>query len=268
MRYLAEAPPGFHPTVQVCGLGTICTINVDSVVSSGIAMLITLLVGFLVAYRVSHGTPGKLQMVFELMIDYTRRMVRETVAPDAGFVAVLAMTLGFYILVANWIDFFPLPAPYVIPAMSDVNQTAALAILVFVLASAYSIRVLGLRGYLRRFTKPFDLNPLLRFSLFLLVNIIEEVAKPLSLALRLFGNIFAGAVMVYLIALLFPIYIAPIPLVIWKLFDVFFVGTIQAFIFLLLTVIYFGQAREGSEEEEGHGSHRVAHGAPQPSSPA
>ena len=79
--------------------------------------------------------------------------------------------------------------------------------------------------------------------------------KPVTLSLRLFGNIFAGGVMVYLITLLLgaipllgPFVIGPSALIVWKLFDVFFIGSIQAFIFMLLTVIYFGQAREGLEE--------------------
>ena len=82
--------------------------------------------------------------------------------------------------------------------------------------------------------------------------------------MRLFGNIFGGVVMVYLLTLWFQAFatsgglfsaLSPLPiffLVVWKLFDVFLIGTIQAFIFMLLTVIYFGMAREGLEEEEHH----------------
>jgi F-type H+-transporting ATPase subunit a len=124
--------------------------------------------------------------------------------------------------------------------------------------------VLGFRGYLRRFTKPFELPILARIA-FTPLNIIEEIAKPLSLALRLFGNIFGGLVMVFLLTLGYvafagsslvqtaasPIWV--ILLVGWKLFDVFLIGTIQAFIFMLLTIIYFGMAREGLEEEH-HGA--------------
>jgi F-type H+-transporting ATPase subunit a len=91
---------------------------------------------------------------------------------------------------------------------------------------------------------------------FLPFNIVEEIQKPVSLALRLFGNIFAGVLMVYLLAQL-PIVISWFPIAVWKAFDVFFVGTIQAFIFMLLTLIYFAQAREGLEEES-HGAEAVA----------
>jgi len=75
-----------------------------------------------------------------------------------------------------------------------------MAIVVIVIVQWYSIHVLGFRGYLRRFTKPFEL-PLIGRIFFTPLNIIEEIAKPLSLALRLFGNIFGGLVMVYLLTL-------------------------------------------------------------------
>ena len=78
------------------------------------------------------------------------------------------------------------------------------------------------------------------------VNIIEEIAKPVSLSLRLFGNLFAGSIMVALISL-FPAYIMWAPNAIWKSFDLF-VGLIQAFIFSLLTVLYFSQAMEMDED--------------------
>jgi F-type H+-transporting ATPase subunit a len=270
MIYLAEAPPGTHPTVSFCG-AWYCTFNYDSLLSSAIAIVVTLLVGFWVAYRLTHGVPGKLQLLFEFLIGYVRGLVHDSVGEGGGFIVPLAMTLGFYILVANWLDFFPLQQP-VHPANADLNQTLAMALLVIIVVQAYSLRVLGLRGYLRRFTKPFEMALPVRI-LFIPLNIIEEVVKPVTLSLRLFGNIFAGALMVYLIGSLITFLAGLIPsggasaglgvvfgalaeigLIVWKAFDIFFVGTIQAFIFTLLTIIYFGMAREGLEEE-GHGGH-------------
>jgi len=106
-------------------------------------------------------------------------------------------------------------------------------------------------------------------TVFVPLNVIEELVKPVTLSLRLFGNIFAGVVMVFLLGQLFATGSALLShaafgtfglilLVVWKAFDVFFVGSIQAFIFMLLTIIYFGMAREGLEEE-GHGKAAVAH---------
>jgi F-type H+-transporting ATPase subunit a len=247
---------GQHPTISICG-AWYCSLEIDSLVSSGIAILITLAVGFWVAYRVSHGVPGKLQMLLEFLLGYVRSQIEDQVGPTARFAIPLAATIAFYILVANWLEFFPFPSKYLIPANSDLNQTAAMAVVVFIVTTWYSLRELGLKGYLRRFTKPFDASPVIRIP-FVLINIVEEITKPFSLALRLFGNIFAGVVMVFIIFRLVPLAAAWIPLVIWKLFDVFIIGTIQAFIFMLLTIIYFGMAREGSEEEghAGHGAER------------
>ncbi len=256
-------PPGTHPIIQVCGQLFFCTFNYDTLISSGIAVVVTLAVGLGVAYRLGHGKPGKLQMVLELLLSYIRGLVKEMIGDDAGFVTPIAATIFLFILFANWLDFFPLTAPLE-PAAADINLTAAMALTVILIVQWYSIHVLGFRGYLRRFTKPFDL-PIWARSLYTVLNIIEEVAKPISLALRLFGNIFGGLVMVFLLTLGYvafagssvvqtaatPLWV--VLLVGWKLFDVFLIGTIQAFIFMLLTIIYFGMAREGLEEEH-HGA--------------
>jgi len=259
MNLLQESQIGTHPTISLCN-SPFCALDVDSLISSGLAILITLAIGFVVAYRVSHGVPGKLQLVLEFLLSYIRQQVEETLGPTARFVIPLAATIAFYILVANWIEFFPLGiSQYLIPANSDVNQTVAMALVVFLTTNWYSVSVLGVGRYLRRYTKPFDAPLAMRIP-FVLINIVEEIAKPLSLALRLFGNIFAGVVMIFIIIQLAPVFIAWVPLVVWKSFDVFIIGSIQAFIFMLLTIIYFGQAREGLEEEghAGHGAVRSA----------
>ena len=269
MIFLAEAPPGSHPLIPVCGdqyLNLIvikfyyCSITPDTLVSSAIAITLTLVIAFFIANRVQTRVPGKLQMVLEFLLDYTKGLVSETVAKDATFIIPIAATIGMYILIANWIDLFPLSfSPYIHPANADLNQTLAMAIVVILVVQWYSLRVQGLRGYLRRFTKPFELPVLFRL-LFIPLNILEEIIKPVTLSLRLFGNIFAGLLMVYLITLIPQAYAWTTPLSVigvtaWKFFDVFFVGTIQAFIFMLLTIIYFGQAREGLEEEHGERPH-------------
>ncbi len=255
--------PGNHPTIQVCGQKFLCTFNYDTLISSGIAIVITLAIGLGVARRLSSGKPGKLQMVLELLLNYIRDLIKQMIGDDAEFVTPIAATIFLFILFANWLDFFPLTSP-VEPAAADINLTLAMALAVIVIVQWYSIHVLGFRGYLRRFTKPFEL-PLWARIAFTPLNIIEEVAKPLSLALRLFGNIFGGLVMVFLLTLgyvafagssVFQTATSPIWVILlvgWKLFDVFLIGTIQAFIFMLLTIIYFGMAREGLEEEH-HGT--------------
>jgi F-type H+-transporting ATPase subunit a len=254
-----EAAPGTHPTVDL-GCGTLCTINYDSVISSLIAIILTIAIAFWVRSKLQEGRPGKVQAIFEWGYDQLRGLVKSNVSDDALFIIPLALTLFLYILIANWIEIFPLAIiPVLHGANADLNQTLAMGLIVIIVVQWYSIRVLGFGGYLRRFTKPFEL-PVVARIIFIPLNILEEAVKPVTLALRLFGNIFAGAVMIGLIAsfagLQLPVVgtvggtiIGSILLIIWKAFDVIFIGFIQAFIFMLLTVIYFGAAREGLEHE-------------------
>jgi F-type H+-transporting ATPase subunit a len=256
---LRDSSVGTHPTVNL-GCGTLCTINYDSVISSAIAVVLTIAVGFWIRSQLRSGEPGRVQAVFEWGYDQLRALIRTNVSEDALFIIPLALTLFMFILIANWIEFFPLAIfPILHGANADLNQTLAMALIVIAVVQWYSVRVLGWRGYFRRFTKPFELPLAFRIA-FAPFNILEELVKPVTLSLRLFGNIFAGAVMIALIAgfgtLALPgigtvggTIIGTILLAIWKSFDVIFIGFIQAFIFMLLTVIYFGAAREGIEHE-------------------
>lgn len=276
MRLLAAEAPGTHPTFGVCGGGGFCNVNTDTLLSSAIAIVITLIVGFAIARNLRSGKPGKLQMIMELFLGYVRGMVRTTVSPEgADFVIPLAATIAFYILIANWLDFFPLHHP-VEPANADLNQTAAMGLVVIVVVQWYSVHVQGWRGYFRRFTKPFEMNKFVR-TVFVPLNVVEELVKPVTLSLRLFGNIFAGVVMVFLLGQLYGAGASAIShtvygvfglalLIVWKAFDVFFVGSIQAFIFMLLTIIYFDHAREGLHHD-AHGAHDQSGASPSHESP-
>ena len=254
---------GTHPTVDF-GCGPLCVFNYDSIISSLVAIVATLAVGFWLRSQLQPGSPSRVQAVFEWGYDQLRSLVKTNVSEDALFVIPLALTLFMYILVANWIELFPLAIfPWLHGANADLNQTLAMAVVVIAVVQWYSVRVLGWRGYLRRFTKPFELPGWGR-AIYTPLNILEEAVKPITLSLRLFGNIFAGAVMISLLAgfgeFVIPrlgpvvgsvpgIVIGTITLGVWKAFDVIFIGFIQAFIFMLLTVVYFGQAREGLEHE-------------------
>jgi len=246
-----------HPTVSLgCGSWW-CTFNYDSLISSALAVLVTLVVAFWIRSQLRPGEPGKVQAIYEWGYDLLRGLIKDNVSEDAVFIIPIAMTLFLYILVGNWLEILPLGFfPILHGANADLNQTLALGLIVISVVQWYSVRVLGWRGYLRRFTKPFEL-PLPARIVFIPLNILEEAVKPVTLSLRLFGNIFAGGVMIVLIAsagwhleFLGPVphtIISTIVLGVWKAFDVIFIGFIQAFIFMLLTVIYFGAAREGLE---------------------
>lgn len=250
---------GTHPTIDF-GCGTLCTFNYDSVISSFVAVVVTLAVAFWIRSQLKSGAPSRVQAVFEWGYDQLRSLIKTNVSDDALFIIPLALTLFLYILVANWMELLPLAIfPILHGANADLNQTLAMAVIVIGVVQWYSVKVLGWHGYFRRFTKPFEMPLAFRIG-FMPFNILEEVVKPITLSLRLFGNIFAGAVMIALIAgfgtLALPLtgtvggtVLGTILLAVWKSFDVIFIGFIQAFIFMLLTVIYFGMAREGLEHE-------------------
>jgi F-type H+-transporting ATPase subunit a len=227
---------GEHHEWHIFGL----TLHADTIVSTLIAGAIIVILGLLLRRSINARRPGKLQVFFETVTEQVEKQVDDTMGiKTAPFVVPLAMTLFLFILIANWLAVIPTPGDpeYMPPPASDVNLTYALALFVIVLMHVTGVRKHGLRGYYGHlFRKPYALVP---------INIIEELAKPLTLALRLFGNIFSGVIMVSLIAL-FPPFILWAPNFAWKLFDMF-IGLIQAFIFGLLTIIYFSSIRPAEE---------------------
>jgi len=236
MLTVAAIEVGKHITTHIFGF----TIDADTVWSTALAGLILIVLGLIMRATMRDGVPSKLQLIFETIVEMVRSQVESTIGPEGKPIVPLAVTLFLFILIANLIELIPsghnpeyLPAP-----TADVNLTFALAAFVIVLVHAASIKKRGIRGYIRHYFRPY-------FFLFP-INVIEEIAKPITLALRLFGNMFSGGLMLALIATLFPLFIVPVPEIVWKLFDVF-VAVIQAFIFALLTILYFSSAM--SEEE-------------------
>lgn len=229
---------GEHVEWHVLGL----PINADTVISTVIAAVIVVGVGLYLAAKATAKVPSGLQLTFETVTDQVERQVESNMGiRTAPFVVPLAVALFFFILVSNWMMMLPHAwEEYVRPPTSDVNLTFALALFVIILVHWTGIRVKG-KHYFKHFVEPYAvLFPLL---------IIEELVKPVTLALRLFGNILAGTVMVSVIALL-PAAVLWAPTTAWKLFDLF-IGLLQALIFALLTILYFGFAA-GQEEEEAH----------------
>ena len=217
---------GNHYTVTVAGM----TLNVDTIWSTLIAGAIVVGMGFWMRSKVTSGTPSKIQLMWEGVVNEVTTQVEGNLGRVHPFVVPLAVALFFFILISNWLELIPTGDVLKAPT-ADVNLVYALALLVIVGVHVFGIRERGLKGYLKHYAQPnLALLPL---------NIIEEIVKPFTLALRLFGNIFAGGIMIALIAFLLPLYTVWGADVIWKLFDMF-IGAIQAFIFALLTVLYFG----------------------------
>ncbi|TWE07978.1 F0F1 ATP synthase subunit A [Rudaeicoccus suwonensis] len=225
--------PGHHITFTAFGM----TFNADTMWSTAIAGLIVIGLGLWMRRNVGRKVPTKLQLFWESLVQTVTKQVEDSLGKVNPFVVPLAITLFIFILISNWLEMIPTDDKLVSPT-ADVNLTYAMALFVIVGVHIYSIRERGVKGYFKHYFQPY---PIL-FPL----NLIEEITKPITLALRLFGNIFSSGIMISMIAL-FPSYILWGPNVVWKLFDLF-IGLIQAFIFALLTILYFGMASDHAEE--------------------
>jgi F-type H+-transporting ATPase subunit a len=229
---------GHHWTAEIGGL----TFNIDTMLSTVIAGSVVIGLGLWLRRSVTNEVPGKLQLAWEALVSWVNEQVEGNLGRINPFVVPLAVSLFVFILVANLVEIVPTEHK-VPPATADVNLTYALALLVFISATVYGIREQGIGAFAKGLTKPhWIMTP---------INVIEEFAKPVSLSLRLFGNLFAGGVMLSIIGLL-PFWITPLPTVIWKLFSIF-IGLIQALIFALLTILYFGMAASGHGDDD-HGT--------------
>jgi F-type H+-transporting ATPase subunit a len=237
---------GEHPHAKLGPL----TVNVDIVWATIVAGIVVLAMGMFLKAKATSGVPGKFQLAWEMGITAIKRQVDESIGPEGAKVVPLALTLFVFIFTCNLFEvlgigsrFEWLPAP-----TSDINLPLAMALYVFVLTNAAAIRNRGFRGYCAHYVKqPFSpwLAPVNLF-----MNGVEEIIKPLTLTLRLFGNLLAGGLMLSLLAALVIWRLGPLPLgglisvpftIVWKLFDMA-IGAIQAFIFSLLTIVYFDAA--------------------------
>jgi F-type H+-transporting ATPase subunit a len=266
-----EIHPGEHPEGHLFGM----TFNLDTIWVTVVAGAIVVGLGFWARAQLTKDTedhvPTKLQLVWETVVNQVNTQVEGNLGKVNPFVVPLAVALFFFILIANWIEVFPtelnenvhiLPSP-----TADTNLTYAMAFIVIIGVWGFGIRQKGLRGYLKHFLEPYPyLLPL---------NILEELVKPITLALRLFGNIFAGGIMIALIGGLVSLAPGNIPIggvlagvlnVVWKLFDTLFLGGLQAFIFALLTVLYFGMAGAGHDEEHEEHEPTTKKTEPEPAS--
>ena len=240
-HYVAlNIPVGDHVTRKIGGL----SFNLDTIWTTALACAVVLGMGFYLRARAKADVPGRLQIFWETILGVVGDQVEESLGPKYRQVVPLGVTIFMLVLVADWVEILPglfhntdyLPSP-----TADVNLTYALGLTVFVLTNIASVRARGFGGYVKHyFRKPRVMFPL---------HVIEELAKPLTLALRLFGNLFSGGIMIALL-ISFPLAFFPASIIltpVWKLFDMF-IGVIQAFIFALLTILYY----QFAVEEEGH----------------
>lgn len=237
------------------------SIKLDTLfISIGLAALLVY-ISYRVGRHLSFSKPGSIQNVLEIVVEFVDQQVKDIFPGRNPLIGPLALTIFVWVLLMNAMDLIPvdllpklagvmgIPNLRVVPT-AELDTTFALALTVFALMIYYNIKIKGLFGYMRQFLfHPFG-KYLIPINV--VMTAIEEVAKPVSLGLRLFGNMFAGELIFLLIALLSlaGFGAAWLPQVIlgtlWAIFHILII-TIQAFIFMLLTIVYLGMAH--TEEE-------------------
>jgi len=204
------------------------------------------------------GVPGLFQSSVEVVVEFVDTNVRDTFHANNPVIAPMALTIFVWIFLMNLMDLVPvdlvprlgeaigIPYMKIVPS-TDVNVTLGLSLSVFALMIYYGIKVKGGMGFLKELTlMPFSSNNILIQALLIPINFLLEfvslISKPLSLALRLFGNMYAGELIFILIALL-PFWAQWILSVPWAIFHILVI-TLQAFIFMMLTIVYMAMAHE------------------------
>ena len=227
--------------------------------------IIGLFLMWLAARRATSGVPGRFQAAVEMIVEMVEDQSKNIVHGNRAFIAPLALTVFVWVFLMNSMDFLPVdlfssifhllglehvfPHQRVVPT-ADLNGTLGMSLAVFALMIFYNVKIKGLGGFVHElFCAPFGAHPALWiFNLGL--NIIEFAAKTVSLGMRLFGNMYAGELIFLLIALLgstatwwgFGMHV--IAGTVWAIFHILIVA-LQAFIFMMLTLVYIGQAHEG-----------------------
>lgn len=229
--------------------GGFWTLNLDTMLTS-IIIGILLLTAFRIAATRMTEVPGRLQNAVEMIIEYVDGTVHEITHHKSTFIASLALTIFVWVFAMNAMDLFPVDLfprflglfgiqHFKSVPTADPNATFAMAIFVFLLVVFFNIRTK--KHLLLKEMLTFPFGPWL-FPINLLFRLIEECVKPVSLALRLFGNMFAGELIFILIAIL-PWWVQWGPGAVWAIFHILII-TLQAFLFMMLTIIYLSMAQE------------------------
>ncbi len=237
-----------------------------------VGLLLGLLGCFLLwtqARKATAGVPSKPQAFVELLVEFVDTQVKDTFHGDRRFIAPLALTIFVWVVFMNAMDLLPIDIPSAavnaiagpevahetyfrwVPT-ADVNTTFAMSITVFLLIIFYSIKAKGGWGFAKELvTSPFHAEGTVAKILLalpnLFLNIVEQLSKPVSLGMRLFGNMYAGELVFMLIAGLFASWVTFVPGVIfnsaWAIFHILII-LLQAYIFMVLTVVYLAMAHE------------------------
>ena len=259
------------------GIIDLSVVNIDTLIwSIGIGVVACVLM-FAAARRATSGVPGRFQALVEIVVEMVEDQSKAIVHGNRRFIAPLALTVFVWVLLMNSLDFLPVDLFHkvfgavgmdhsveyfrIVPT-ADLNGTFGISLGVLILMLFYNVKIKGAGGWAHElFTAPFGTSKNPVFALLLgaanfFMNLIEFVAKTVSLAMRLFGNMYAGELLFMLIALMGAAWtgwnIQSILLggahigagSAWAIFHILIV-VLQAFIFMMLTLVYIGQAHEG-----------------------
>ena len=232
--------------------GGFWNLHIDTLTISMLLGVVFLWVFRSVAKRATPGVPNKMQCFVEMIVEFVDTSVKETFHGKNDLIAPLALTIFCWVFLMNLMDLIPVDyLPHaasllglshlkVVPT-TDLNATFAMSLSVFALIIFYSIKVKGITGFTKELTlHPFN-HPLMIPFNFLLES-VGLLAKPVSLALRLFGNLYAGELIFILIAML-PWWLQFTLSVPWAIFHILII-LLQAFIFMMLTIVYLSMAHE------------------------
>lgn len=249
MHVSLAAEPVFH-------IGSFSVTN--SLIASVLVSLLLIIAGYVVSLKIKR-SPGKLQNVFEIVIETLLEMGESSGGKKARAFMPLVITIFLYIILANWIGLLPgfgsigfykaeeghrVFTPILRGATADLNTTLALALVAVGSVQFYGVKHLKMK-YFKKF---FDISsPIAFFTGFL--ETISEISKIISFSFRLFGNIFAGEVLLAVVASLIPV-VASLPFLGLEIF----VGFVQALVFSLLTMVFINMAISHGEEVENNGS--------------
>jgi F-type H+-transporting ATPase subunit a len=235
------------------------TFNLDSLVMSVILGVVGLGAFWLAAQRATSGVPGRFQGFIEIVLEFIDNTVKDVFPGDRSFLAPLALTIFVLVFMMNLMDLIPIDFVAVLMGWlhvphwksvpsTDLNVTFAMSFTVFVMIIYFSFKAKGVGGFVHElFTAPFGANPALWIPN-LAINIIELIAKPVSLGMRLFGNMYAGELVFMLLGLLGMlggVYTAGSIVLSWgwAVFHILII-LLQAFIFMVLSSVYIAMAHE------------------------
>jgi F-type H+-transporting ATPase subunit a len=246
-------------TKPVGAAGGFWSVNVDTMVMSVLLGIVGLGLIWLVTRKATSGVPSKTQAFVELAIGFVNDQVKGIYHGDSKWVAPIALTVFLWVVLMNSMDFLPVDIMAALYGLfgihnwrsvptADINTTFALALTVFALMIIFSIKSKGLGGWTKElFVAPFG-NHFLLWPFNFLFQIVEYVSKPLSHSLRLYGNIYAGEIIFLLLGMwaasgIVGTVFSGVLNLGWAIFHILIV-LLQAYIFMMLTIVYLAMAEE------------------------